>query len=171
MKVYLDTSVVSAIAKDDTPTQAAASIEILRLFDEGKLELVTSKIIGTEIERYRGEGRRNIEVVYRLLKKVPFVDDHKVLGVYSQWDWLGGGSTGALVEDHPTSSKLRQLGLDKTDAHHLMLAVSEGCDVFLTCDQRTILKWRVEVEAQFPIRLMRPSELVAEILRPLEGSS
>jgi hypothetical protein len=37
------------------------------------------------------------------------------------------------------------------------------CAVFVTCDEATILRYRAQVEAEFPIRLVLPSELVREI--------
>jgi hypothetical protein len=60
------------------------------------------------------------------------------------------------MEDDHISATLRGIGLDRTDAHHLMVAVRAECDVFLTLDKRTILNRRTEVEVQFPVRLMDP---------------
>jgi hypothetical protein len=62
------------------------------------------------------------------------------------------------MEDDRISATLRGIGLDRTDAHHLMVAIRAECDVFLTLDKRTILNRRTEVEAQFPIRLMDPED-------------
>ena len=43
-----------------------------------------------------------------------------------------------------------------------MLAIRNGCDYFVTCDAKSILKYRATVEAQYPaIKLVKPSELVA----------
>ena len=59
---------------------------------------------------------------------------------------------------------LRQIGLDRTDAHHLMLAIRAECDIFLTCDKKTILNQRCEIESKFPsIKPKTPLELVAQI--------
>ena len=41
-----------------------------------------------------------------------------------------------------------------------MLAIHNRCAVFVTCDQRTILRYRAEVEAELPIQLMKPSEFI-----------
>src|SRR5262249_45348679 len=92
------------------------------------------------------------------LSKVTYADDHKLLGYYNITDQLGGFSVSPLIEDDATSRKLRGIGLDRTDAHHLMLAVASGCTVFLTCDVRSILKHRGKIEAQYPIKVLRPSE-------------
>ena len=162
MKSYLDNNIVSAIVKDDQTGESQALTDLLELFDAGEVELVTSAVSLTEIKRYSGPKRVSVERTYHLLKKVPFVDDHTLLGFHNQWDHTGGASN-PLVEDDPIYSSLRAIGLDRTDAHHLMLAIRANCDVFVTCDQRTILNRRQAVEAQHSLKLMKPSELVSQI--------
>jgi hypothetical protein len=98
--------------------------------------------------------------VYRLLRKVSFIEDHTVLGFQSD-PWAGGSFP--LVEDDRIASALRQMGLDRTDAHHLMLAIRAGCEVFLTCDEKTILNHRASIEASFPTKVMKPSKLVQQL--------
>jgi predicted nucleic acid-binding protein len=169
-KAYLDNNVVSAIAKDDTPTEAKALEELLELFEAGKVQLVTSKVTGAEIARYKGPNRRIVEVIYKLLKKVPFVEDHTVLGFNNPSGHSGaasyyyfGGASYPLVADDPISAGLRQMGLDRTDAHHLMLAIRSGCDVFLTCDP-DFLSRRIQIELMYPqTRILLPSLLVAQL--------
>ena len=50
------------------------------------------------------------------------------------------------------------------DAKHLMQAICNDYEVFLTCDKDTIIKphgaW---IEQRFHIKVMRPSELVAHL--------
>jgi hypothetical protein len=87
----------------------------LALFGAQKLELTTSKVTALEIARYKGSKKGAIEQVYVSLAKVPFIDDHKVLGFRSFWNRFGGESY-PLVEDDATSSALRNMGLDRTDA-------------------------------------------------------
>ena len=41
-----------------------------------------------------------------------------------------------------------------------MLAIKRECAAFITCDEATILKYRTLVEAEFPVRLMLPSEFI-----------
>ena len=170
MKVYLDTNIVSALAKDDMPAERGALDRLLEFSDVGKLKLVTSEITRREIQKLDSipnidKDKRHLNVVYRLLEKVEFVEDHRLLGIHSYGDrytWINS----PLIEDDPISSALRQIGLDKTDAHHLMLAIRAGCEVFLTCDVRTILKYRREIESQFStIKLRKPSELITELER------
>ncbi len=76
------------------------------------------------------------------------------------------GSSQVFIEDDPSTSTLRQIGLDPTDAHHVMLVVRArrppraGCDVFLTCDT-DFLDRRAAIEAAFLIRVMKPTEFVS----------
>lgn len=161
MRAYLDNSVVSAIVKDDMPAESAALMQLLQASDAGKLEVVTSEVTRREIELLEGQHRRNVEVVYRLLKRVRFIEAQELVGSHSMggtWGFLAWGQ----IENEPVWAALLQMGLDRTDAHHLMVAIRSECEVFLTCDERTILNRRGQIEAQFPIRVMRPSDLVRE---------
>ena len=165
MKTYLDNDVVSAIVKEDFPAHDILVLrQLMVFFDEGKVDLRTSKLILREIERYKGPKKTEMQEVYRRLNKVPFVEDPELLGFHSQWSHQGG-VTWPLMEDDPTSSKVRQMGLERTDAHHLMLAIRAECDVFLTSD-RKILNRSAQIKSQFSVRAMKPSAFVAE----LEGS-
>jgi hypothetical protein len=75
----------------------------------------------------------------------------------------GGFTTHPLIEDDVVARRLREICIDRLDAHHVMLAIKRECVVFVTCDEATILKHRAAVEAEFPIRLMLPSELVRAV--------
>ena len=135
MKAYLDNDVVSAIGKGDVSASEIAILKhLLSLFEAKKLDLVTSSITATEIARYNGLRKPDIENVYARLEKVPFIEDHEVVGFHSYWDRFGGESY-PLVRDDDTSSTLRKMKLDRTDAHHLMLAIRAGCDRFVTYDK------------------------------------
>jgi predicted nucleic acid-binding protein len=172
MKVYLDTNIISALAKHDMPELTSrALMKLLDLSNMATFKLVTSEVARREIEKLEhlppdpslDRDKWILGVMYRLLEKVEFIEDHTVLGFHNQWDRYGGVSY-PLVQDDPTSSALRQIGLDRTDAHHLMLAIRAGCQVFLTCDKRTILNRRHEIESRFPtIKLKEPTELLTDL--------
>ena len=168
MKAYLNTNVISAIPKKEFPSEILALNQLMDSFDAGKLDLRTSKVAHTEIERYAGMKKREMNELYHRLEKVPFVEDHELLGFHSQWDCYGGVSS-PLVEDDSISSALRKMGLDRPDAHHLMLAIHAYCDVFLTYDKKTILNRGAKIEGRFHIRLMKPSALVEEFADSGEG--
>jgi hypothetical protein len=55
-------------------------------------------------------------------------------------------------------------GLKRQDAEHIAQAVSNECDVFLTRDEATIVKYRDAIQALCPnIRIRLPSELLREL--------
>jgi predicted nucleic acid-binding protein len=168
LTVYLDTNIVSALAKGDMPASVSAALMIiLEMFNREKLALVTSEVSRREIQKIHnaskvGRDKWNHDVVLGFVSKVPIVEDSKVIGFHSQWDRRGGASY-PVTEDDPISSMLRGLGLDQTDAHHVMLAINSKCDVFLTCDKRTILNRRAEIEKHFTIKLMDPEELARAV--------
>jgi hypothetical protein len=159
MKAYLDNDVVSAIWKDDNPKESAAIDKVLEAFDAGRLELVTSDVTRKEIDQYQGKGKAGVERIFRLLKKVPYVESHKLLGIHSYGDattWISS----PLIEDDPTVKRLRDLGIKPTDAHHVMVAIKAVCDIFLTCDGG-ILHHSHEIEKAFGIKPQSPSSLSA----------
>ena len=51
VKAYLDSNVVSAIAKDDTPAESEALDRLLAASDVGAIDLVTSELTFDEIKR------------------------------------------------------------------------------------------------------------------------
>jgi hypothetical protein len=63
MKIYLDNSVVSAIGRDDTPTESDSILTLLKSSDTGTVELCTSEITAREIEKYKSDQKRFVETV------------------------------------------------------------------------------------------------------------
>jgi hypothetical protein len=153
MKAYLDTSVIIAKVKNEFLKEIIALCELLKMFASGTLELATSELTLKEIEPYLGKMKDDMKDFYALFKRVPLIEDHAVLGFHSQWSSQGGGSY-PLVQDDPISSSIRKILPKKketrVDAHHVMVAIKGGCDVFLTLDERTILKYRGQIENFFP---------------------
>jgi len=165
--VYLDTCVVSALAREEKPT-VDAIYGLLEFHKTGRVRVLTSSVTRDEIDKIPEEHRRRHSVIYNLLADVSYIDQQRLLGFHSQWGPSGGVAC-PLIEDDAVWVRLHRMGLDRTDSYHVMLAVRNGCDVFLTCDERTILNHRVEIEAAFPrIKLMQPSELQILLASPEE---
>jgi len=166
VKVYADQVVVSALwRRHQRPEENVAIRQLKEWSDAGRITLVVSDVHDRERplpEQYRGAH----DAILAVLPQVEFVDDHRLYGfntVYSGPGGRGGFITHPLIEDDPVARRLREIGLDRLDAHHVMLAIRRKCVVFITCDEATILKYRAAVEKEFPIRLMLPSELVRDI--------
>jgi hypothetical protein len=101
--------------------------------------------------------------VLLLLEKVPYVEIERHVGYDSAWHDDMGAWSNPVYDLDPQWQALRLHGLDSVDAHHVMLALRGRCEIFLTLDVKTILCRREAIEAEFPIRLMKPSEFVAHI--------
>lgn len=70
------------------------------------------------------------------------------------------------VQDETICDQLVKRGLTLRDAQHISQAVSNGCNVFLARDEKTIItKHRPWIEENFPITVRLPSELLADLDR------
>lgn len=68
------------------------------------------------------------------------------------------------VQNEEMLAQLKGLGLTPRDAEHITQALCNHCEVFLTRDERTIIKIRNRIEAQFPdIKILKPSELEKQL--------
>jgi hypothetical protein len=160
VKAYLDNNIVCGVTKDDLSAgESDALTDLLRLHSEGKVRVVTSELTRKEMEGWKGKNRPPAERVFYLLEKVEFLPDHQVVGFHNQWDRMGGCSY-PLVADDPVARSLWEMGLDRTDAHHVMLAIKHECGYFVTCDEKTVLRHKAAVEAMYPVKLVKPSELL-----------
>lgn len=167
MKVYLDNVIVSAIIRCDlaSPGEQAALTLLRESPHAEKLELVTSR------ESWREQDRAKDPQVRQVLRNdrpntAVVANDHKVLGFNAQDDQYGGFITYPFVTDvvdEALLAELEGLGLKGSDSRHLMYALSNGCDRFLTTD-RDFLDVRDKIEAHFStIKIAKPSELLAEL--------
>ena len=165
MRAYLDNVIVSGeIRTDLEATEMAAVQELYRLASRGSLQIVTSRESWREQERTRNpdilaalqKGRSEVEVVQ---------DDHLVLGFSHLQDHYGGFIANPLmtdIVDEPLHADLKAAGLKDGDARHLMYAVSNNCQQFVTVDPHFIGR-RAVLEARCQgLRIVRPSELVSE---------
>jgi len=163
IKAYLDHNIVSAIAENNMQAEGDALARLLERNDAGEIELATSKVAQIAIVRLKSTRRgQKVTGLYRLLEKVTFInDDHHVLDFYSHWDQFGGVSY-PLVDDDYISSTLREIRIDCSGAHHLAVAIRGGCEVFFTFDNG-ILRRRSEIEGQFQIVTVTPSDFLNEL--------
>jgi hypothetical protein len=94
--------------------------------------------------------------------------DHRLLGFNNVDLGRYGFISSPIISDivnEDLFAKLRAAGLEDADAKHVMYAVANRCQVFVTLDTRDILPRRSAVEAvSLPMRILRPTELMAELL-------
>ena len=168
MKVYVDTCLVGANRKQN-PEEDEALGALEELNATGKLNISwhVSNRTFNEVELTRDPQKRGqlIEETRRLER---IEKDHKVLGGQFHGDQYGGGGWSPFVVDVPNEEifdVLRGFGLDPMDARHLSVAIFNQCDVFLTRDDRSILRHRIKIEARFPgIKIKLPSDLLRQLL-------
>jgi predicted nucleic acid-binding protein len=159
LKAYLDNNVVSAIVKDDTPSESDALDALLVAFESGKIQLVTSELTLQEIKKYEGSHRKGVERVFRLLAKVEIVRWDTLLGMHTYGDarsWISA----PLIANDSLYDGLLKLGLDPVDAQHLYVAAKQRCAVFVTCDGG-ILGRSNEIKTLCGLVVERPSALTA----------
>jgi len=163
-RAYMDQDLLSALVKRDMPKEEDASglERLTRLSHDGRITLFVSDVHRREIHPFLFDRKEEVEQLYANSPKAPFVDDYTVLGGATVADQYRGSVWYPLVADHPTSRKLREMGLDRTDAHHLVIAIQHGFKIFLTFD-RGIRRHRVEIEKAFQVRVLTPTELVGEL--------
>ncbi len=158
MKAYLDSNVVSAIAKDDTPAESEALDRLLAASDVGAIDLVTSELTFDEIKRYSGTSRKAVERTFRLLEKVPIVKWDELLGMHSYGDsrtWI----TSPLIQNDPLYEALLSVGLSSTDAQHVYVSSRSGCGMFLTCDGGVLAR-AADIQRLCEVEVQEPSVLV-----------
>jgi predicted nucleic acid-binding protein len=160
--VYLDNSVVSARGKSEASADLIAVEAIYKRHEQQQLQLVTSDMTHREISQLRGSNRAPVEAVYALLEKVPFVEASNLVGISSWWGQYGGWNS-PIFQEEPLLRRIKAIGLDQSDAQHVMIAAHNKCSVFLTFDVRTILRFTSELEKALPLRFRSPTAYESEI--------
>jgi predicted nucleic acid-binding protein len=169
MRVYYDNVIASGLITGDVVPEAemAALCGIERAHAAGTLKRVTSRESWREQERTRDAARRSqLEAARDLVSVVQA--DHRVVGfenVLGPFGTIAANPIVSDVVDEPLFEDLKALGLRGSDARHFMYAAANDCDRFVTLD-RDFLARRSLLEARCPsIRVVRPSELAAELRR------
>jgi predicted nucleic acid-binding protein len=159
-KVYLDSSIVSAIAKGDIPTESEALNRLLQGWDDKKVDLVTSEVTLWEISAHQDElKRRLVERTCRRLAKAQIVRWYELAGRHSYGDRHTWIST-PIIQNDSAYEALLALDLEVVDAQHVFVAVKQKCNIFLTCDGN-VRHRAAAIKDQFELIVQKPSEFVA----------
>jgi hypothetical protein len=156
------------VLKDLKPQEEMEAVESLyALHDAGIIKRVTSKMSGIEQARTTDLQKRAALAASANLVSV-VQNDHRLLGFAS----LDYGSRGfisyPLIDDIVEPALFEQLtktaGLKGADAKHVMYAVANDCDYFVTLDTRDLLPRRWAIESICPrLKIMTPTEAIAAI--------
>lgn len=173
MMVYLDNNIVCGTKKQDIfPHEEREALNLLLEHEKaGKIEMKVSRIAIQEIDRTRNKELR--EVLRRHYETFETVaNEHKVKTFHNQSDQYGGFISYPIMTeilDEEVFFQLCQMGLERMDALHLVMAIFNKAEVFLTADP-DFFKLREEIRNRFSIRVMKPTELVKELsnVRPTD---
>lgn len=164
-RVYLDTVITSGrVIRDLQPPEEMAAVEqIERFHAEGCIKIVTSKMSGIEQARTTNPVvRATLAEHANEVSVVP--NDHRLLGFNTVDQGRYGFISSPLISDivdEDLFAKLTAAGLRDADAKHVMYAIANNCQFFVTLDTRDLLPLRSAVEAVCPsIRIVRPSEFL-----------
>jgi predicted nucleic acid-binding protein len=163
-RVYLDNVAASGrVVGDLTPVEMEALRKIERAHSDGILKMVTSRESWREQDRTKDEARRSALQAAR--EEVSVVaTDHLLLGLNHQYGPYGTTAITPILTDVVDDSlfaDLSAMGLRNSDAKHLMYAVTNQCDYFVTLD-RDFLDRQICLEARCrSICIVTPLELAA----------
>ncbi len=165
VSAYLDTNIVSSLARNQNEDEANALRTLLRT---PGVSVCTSRKMKDELDRIPAAEHRDPQIeIYEELAKVRFVSDsfQGQPTVSSQQSRVVGYLPDPKVVEIESCLRGPQNDrpVDRPDAEHLFQALSNGVAYFVTLDRRTILRARADIEAAYPIRLRRPSELLHEL--------
>jgi predicted nucleic acid-binding protein len=167
MRVYLDNVAASGrVTGDLTPdTEMEALRRIENAHSTGKLKMVTSRESWREQGRTKDPAKRaRLEAARAEVSVV--ATDHLLLGFNHLTGPLGTTANSPIlteIVDEALFADLKRIGLSDSDARHLMYAVTNNCDRFVTLDH-DFLDRRGALEARCQsLRIVRPSELASEL--------
>jgi hypothetical protein len=113
-----------------------------------------------ELKAYAQGADPTQDVIYMLLEDVPAIQEEflgpRAIGTFAI------GSAGPIIRDE-LLGKLTDLLPHEEDARHVFQAARNSIDYFITCDQKSILKYAATVEPIAGILLRSPSQLVADL--------
>jgi hypothetical protein len=164
MEAYLDNCVVSGMVRGDLDLAEMAVIPALKAaVENGRLRLVTSR------ESHREQDRATDPNVHALLVRArpeyPLVKDEKLLGFNIQDEPFTFISSPMVTEyvDIDLYEKFKIAGLKDSDARHLMYAVHNKCDRFVTTDPDFLSRRSGLAALCQGTKIVRPSELAAGV--------
>ena len=153
MKAYLDTCIVSGLAKSDlSSTELEAFNKILDLHDAGSVELFTSAEVADELSAIPEKHRESHLEVFERFLDLPRIE--KIGGV-TRLGPMGLPTSNPLRK---MRNRLKEAGLDETDAMHVFIATTNRVEYFVTTDKKTILRYADQIKEASGIKAVLPSD-------------
>lgn len=165
LKIYFDTVIASAAVMSDLPSDEMAAVEkLLDAFDDGRIDVETSRLAWDEQDKAKGTIKAKLLAARGRLAVL--ASDTKLLGVNTTY-YEGGFMSAPILSgimDEALHETFLAAGLKERDAQHLMYAALDCCDRFVTTDQDFLRSRRPILEASCKgLLIKRPSELILEL--------
>jgi hypothetical protein len=151
IKAYLDTCIVSGLAKGDLKAQdTSALLTLLESHKAGRVALVTARLAHDEISKIPDSYRSRHSMIYNLLADVPMAETTIRTPPFKPTSLPYG------VEKAPLLEKLEAILPDKADAEHVYQAARSGVSYLITVDHKTMLSRAGAVQNFCGVRLVSP---------------
>jgi hypothetical protein len=167
-KVLCDTDTLLANIRhtdEKSHGERQALEKLLEMRASGRVVLLFSRVSSLEVANTEKEEQRDKLDADRMDLE-PVVKEENVSGFQCM-----PGPTGSWISnpvsdlDQLAYQDCKRQGLGERDSLHILRAVENACDVFMTRDKK-IIKHRGWLEQRFPgLKIRKPSELVEELLR------
>lgn len=153
LRVYVDTNVLSAVAKGELPAiEQAAFDAVAALVRSSAVTLLSSPVTLEEMNlippAHRGPHIFQYDAVAKVSSEITWYELDPAIEMLDE------------VED-PVFIELRDFLPDENDARHLAHAKLEGIDHTLTLDRRTILRYAPQLRDRFGMMVYKPSEFIS----------
>lgn len=156
---YLDTCIVSGLAKEDIADQELKALDKLLEYSKNDLiSLFTSNSTLDELQKIPEKYRSKHLRIYNLLSDIPTAVKSNVTNVL----FMPGPILFLKNADY-LFTELKNILPDEKDAEHILNAAKQNIIYFVTLDKKTILEFSEKIEIKAKIKAVKPSKLI-EIL-------
>lgn len=155
-RAYLDTCVISGLARRDLPpTEQGAADSLIELVYQSRVTVCTSTEAWGEIqqvpEQHRQPHLRQYQQISILTKAAEWFDTDEVY----------------TPEAQQVLARLRSVVPGEIDARHIAHAAMHGVPDFITTDRKTILRHASEIHGICGVLAVSPAAYVARIEQQL----
>ena len=151
----MDTCIVSGLARNDLKEAEFDSLmSLLKKYKDGLIHITTSEVTIAEIKKIPIQFQTQHNIIYNLISNVPTAQKYNTNSGLTLMG-CGGGSTKDVLY-----VALENILPDKEDAEHIFQAIKNNATHFLTTDEKTIIKFKKDIENLAKISIMTPSQLI-----------
>lgn len=154
-KIYLDTCVISGLIKQDMGDENYNNLVEMLSMD---LCIVSSQIARDEINAIPPQYRKEHADLFDSLNKIPVIQHYSTCSNLMLMG-VGGGR-----RYDPLFAKLKNLLPDENDALHIFQACKNSVTDFITIDNRTILRFALQLEEYTGMQFVPPRLFKSEFL-------